>query len=309
MNKFLESITSGDREYRIIYFVITLLIIPGIYGFYYYISYLLKLFKNKFKNFTKIKTNVFFINELMSKINSKSKINTILCLIIFFSLIAFSIGYILQLWSNKTLERYNIYDLEIDTHYELIKNKKLNIETDFKDIFIYINNKFHIDKSKSYNLYFYKDADFNITKKKKFPILIMKLSDYNDLRKINGYKSINLHNNEFAIHYENIGILLQQLKDLCITQNGINFKNENIQLKNEAFYNEYLGRSIFNNNVEYTIIVNDDLCNDLKVAKTTFIANLMKPIPFNENKIIFEDIGNWYKSKYKMRIPSYEYEQ
>lgn len=270
----------------------------GTYGLFYSISSIFSLFKMKFKKYTQKKINLFFISELISKINTKTKVITTLSLVILISLISFSVGFIMSTWGENFKDRVTVYDIEIETEYNDIIDESLSLEIDFSEVHEYIEKIGDTQDSKGYNLFFIKESDFHRRKRIDFPPLLMKLSDYNDIRKINGYEKIELRSNEFAIHYKELDISAKEIKNLHFVEKGLSINENQMMLKEAHLFNETFGNSITNDYVGYTIIVQDDLTNHLKVAKSAYVVDLVDELTIKESDNLTEFLVSWYMQNY-----------
>lgn len=262
--------------------------------FYYSFGSILIFFKKYMPIRLKKNINIFIVGEINSKINSKTKISTVLSLCILLTMISFSLGFVLEAWAVNSIEISSAYDLEVSSIYNDISDENLSLEVDYDQALSIIDEENQISESLVLNLYFENEDDFNLRKKIEFPALVMKLSDYNAVRQLKKLESITLENNEFALHFEKLRISEDELLKLELFNTGIVLNADKLTTDKKLLNSEVLGTSLYNDYVGYTIIVNDEYCNNLKVAKSNLMINYVSITNINTEELISKKLMDWF---------------
>lgn len=276
---------------------IFLLFMIGIYLLFYSLSSIIGILKKM--SFFRQNANIFLLGELTSKIQTNARVMGTLSLVIMLALSAFSLGFIMDGWARQYDIITNIYDVEIDTHYNDVLDSKIDLETNYNEIEAYIESQYHIKDECTFSLFFREEGDFSERKRKQFPALVMKVSDYNKLRNMNHKKSIHIGEDEYAIHYQETDLSGQEIGELSILKEGI--KVSGTKLKNSAagIYHERLGSSLFNDYVGYTIVVPDRFCTGLKVAKSAMVVNTEEKMDMSFCNLLKKKVLEWHSSSYQ----------
>ena len=304
-----------DNQSMMMQQIMLTLFVVSTFLFYYSFASIIVFLKKYMPTRLKKNINLFIIGEISSKINSKTKVYTVLSLCILLTMVSFSLGFILEAWANNRIEISNVYDFEVSSVYNDIYDENLNLEIDYDQALSIINEESVIAESLALNLYFENVGDFKFRKKIEFPALVIKLSDYNAVRKLKKLESIVLEDDEFSVHFEKLRISEDELLKMEIFNKGLILNADNLMFNKANFNSEALGTSLYNDYVGYTIIVNDKYCNNLKVAKSNLLINYVNITNITTEELVSKklmnwftttnkDISNYYQEDYPIRINS-----
>lgn len=293
-----------------------ILILVGIYLFFMSVSdfIMLKIKKHRFIYYKNL--NPFIVSQISSQIKTMSMSITMICMLLFSSLIVIPFGISFGKYLIDDLQEATPYDVTLSKLYMNGDNiveystKKNDIDSktpSLKDELI--ENGFSLtsfSKSTSdlriYNLknisqYDFISNDKDRTDELKYNKLhIVSISDYNSTRKQSGLKEINLKDNEFAINcasedyrpfYEKY---IKSQPQNYITVNGVKLKLNQTSLYTNSYNTNTVPLDLG------TIIVPDAVVNDLNPIMTTLNIDYKERSSNLENKFM----DSYYKFEEKI---------
>ncbi|WP_025776026.1 FtsX-like permease family protein [Clostridium botulinum] len=247
--------------------------------------------------------NMFVIKQINSKVNTNFLSMSLICLMLFITILVLSTGISFKNGLEEGLKRQAPFDASITISNN---SKKDNLE----DVLDKIN--FKRSKNEKYatcNEYFsgiklgsllsitdkyYKDAE----------VSFVKISDYNKMLKLRGKKEINLNKNEILIMSSDNN-LVKQINKKIKSSKKFNIKGKEYLVKNNEIIDENLATDAFGNNV-FTIIISDEFLYDYnKIANSTLNVMYSDKNREENNKKYNEIYKNYLDGKYKSLNISY----
>ncbi|PDZ81680.1 ABC transporter, partial [Bacillus toyonensis] len=241
----------------------TLLFFFSLSGF---ILYVVK--KNKKVYFKGL--NIFIIKQLNSKVNTNFISISLICLMLFITMVVLSTGISLKRSSDAAMKAATPFDASV-----MLENNDESYT--IEDALNTINfKKSNNEKYVSYNVYHtgMKVSDFLTKKPKRFmgrDVDFIKVSDYNKILTLKGEKEIDLNNNEVLLlsnHNELVNPINERLKN----SNKMNIKEKEYLVKNPKVIQENLQTFDGLNNV-FTIVINDEFLSGYKISTSVLNVN------------------------------------
>ncbi|SHI94452.1 putative ABC transport system permease protein [Clostridium cavendishii DSM 21758] len=272
--------------------------ILGIYTFFYSISYVVILIKNKCTNFKYEYTNLFLIGGIVSKIKTTPILMGTIALTFLGAALSFVLTVSMAQYALGYLNYRVPFDITISNNYSQMSNIGDVPKVDYSEIIQKL-------KSEDYGLKDYCQEEFYLLNDKasksneslNSKILVIRLSDFNKLREMLGYEKIILNDNEYTTQWQNN--VLQQDIDKYINENQyIAIKDKKVKSSSKAYYKDAMGDWIYNR-AKGLIILPDKYCEYLNLVSTSFFANISKKISYN-NGMDFEKnyIPQWFEKNY-----------
>lgn len=277
---------------EIINFIVLKIIGFGILGTFLFFYSLAGVFlyitkKNKkiyFKNL-----NIFIIKQLNSKINTNFLSISVICLMLFLTIVMLSAGIGFKNASEKILIDSTPFDVSISLYGdEYVKTVKesldaINFKFDDTEKYVYfdiydsgVNLKNIINKKELINKYILSDEfDF-------YKIELIKISDYNNIRKLKGENTTSLKGNEVILTSNNRSILDILNKDFEKNKK-ISLYNKEYIIKNGEVVEESLKSSPYLNNIA-TLIVNDNVVQNAEPMSSNLNVQFTKNKERSEKK-------------------------
>lgn len=277
---------------EIINFIVLKIIGFGILGTFLFFYSLAGVFlyitkKNKkiyFKNL-----NIFIIKQLNSKINTNFLSISVICLMLFLTIVMLSAGIGFKNASEKILIDSTPFDVSISLYGdEYVKTVKesldaINFKFDDTEKYVYfdiydsgVNLKNIINKKELINKYILSDEfDF-------YKIELIKISDYNNIRKLKGENTASLKGNEVILTSNNRSILDILNKDFEKNKK-ISLYNKEYIIKNGEVVEESLKSSPYLNNIA-TLIVNDNVVQNAEPMSSNLNVQFTKNKERSEKK-------------------------
>ncbi|GIM33336.1 FtsX-like permease family protein [Paraclostridium bifermentans] len=273
-------------------YIVLKIIVFGILGTFLFFYSLAGVFlyitkKNKkiyFKNL-----NIFIIKQLNSKINTNFLSISVICLMLFLTIVMLSTGIAFKNSSEKILIDSTPFDVSIslysDDYVKTVEESLNAVNFKFYDAekYVYfdiydsgVKLKDIIHKKDLVNKYILSDEfDF-------YNIDLIKLSDYNNIIKLKGENAVSLKSNEVILTSNN-RMILDIFNENFKKNKKINLYNKEYTLKNGEVVEESLKSSPYLNNMG-TLIVNDDVVGNAKSRSSNLNVQFTKNNKRSEKK-------------------------
>ncbi|KAB2451785.1 ABC transporter permease [Bacillus sp. CH126_4D] len=241
----------------------TLLFFFSLSGF---ILYVVK--KNKKVYFKGL--NIFIIKQINSKVNTNFISMSVICLMLFLTMVALSTGISFNRMMDATTKEITPFDASITLEN---KDESYTIEEVLNKANFKISNN---EKYVSYNVYRTgmevvdfvpegKDYNNNID--------FIKVSDYNKILNLKGEKEITLNNNEILL-LSNESRLANSTNERLKNSNKVNIKEKEYLVKNAKVIQENLYTYDVRTNY-FTIVINDEFLSGYKITESVLNVNYL----------------------------------
>ncbi|MEE6185283.1 FtsX-like permease family protein [Bacillus pretiosus] len=242
----------------------TLLFFFSLSGF---ILYVVK--KNKKVYFKGL--NIFIIKQINSKVNTNFISMSLICLMLFLTMVALSTGISFNRMMDATMKEVTPFDASITLEN---KDESYTIEDVLNKVNFKISNN---EKYVSYNVYRtgMKVVDFVPERKdyKDSGLDFIKVSDYNKILNLKGEKEITLNNNEVLL-LSNESRLVNSINERLKNSNKVNIKEKEYLVKNAKVIQENLYTSDVRTNY-FTIVINDEFLSGYKIIASVLNVNYL----------------------------------
>ncbi|MDU3804483.1 ABC transporter permease [Paraclostridium bifermentans] len=265
-------------------FIVLKIIAFGILGTFLFFYSLAGVFLYITQNNKKIyfkNLNIFLIKQLNSKINTNFLSISVICLMLFLTIVMLSTGIGFKNASEKILIDSTPFDVSIslysDDYVKTVKESLNAVNFKFEDTEKYayfdiydsgVKLKDLINKKDLINNYILSDEfDF-------YNIDLIKISDYNNIRSLKGENAISLKPNEVILSSNN-RMILDILNKEFEKNKKINLYNKEYIIKNGEIFEESLKSSPYLNNM-LTLVVNDDIVANAKSRSSNLNVKFTK---------------------------------
>lgn len=243
----------------------TLLLFFSLSGF---ILYVVK--KNKKIYFKGL--NIFIIKQINSKVNTNFISMSVICLMLFLTMVALSTGISFNRMMDATTKEVTPFDASITLEN---KDESYTIEDVLNKANFKISNN---EKYVSYNVYPTEmevgDLVPEVRKDyKKSGMDFIKVSDYNKILNLKGEKEITLNNNE-VLFLSNDKQLLNSINERLKNSNKVNIKEKEYLVK----YAKIIQESLYTSDTQpyfFKIVINDDFLSDYKIIESVLNVNYL----------------------------------
>lgn len=231
-----------------------------------FILYIVK--KNKKVYFKGL--NVFIIKQINSKVNTNFISMSVICLMLFITMVALSTGISFNRMMDATMKEVTPFDASITLEN---KDESYTIEDVLNKFNFKISNN---EKYVSYNVYRtgMEVVDF-VPELKDYNdgIEFIKVSDYNKILNLKGEKEITLNNNEILL-LSNESRLVNSTNERLKNSNKVNIKEKEYLVKNAKVIQENLYTYDVQTNY-YTIVINDMFLSGYKITESVLNVNYL----------------------------------
>ncbi|MCQ6333843.1 MULTISPECIES: FtsX-like permease family protein [Bacillus cereus group] len=241
----------------------TLLFFFSLSGF---ILYVVK--KNKKVYFKGL--NIFIIKQINSKVNTNFISMSVICLMLFLTMVALSTGISFNRMMDVTTKEITPFDASITLEN---KDESYTIEEVLNKANFKISNN---EKYVSYNVYRtgMEVVDF-VPELKDYnnSIDFIKVSDYNKILNLKGEKEITLNNNEILL-LSNESRLINSINERLKNSDKMNVKEKEYSVKNAKVIQENLYTYDVRTNY-FTIVINDEFLSGYKISDSVLNVNYL----------------------------------
>ena len=283
--------------------------IIGTFALFYSISYILIYLKGKCINFKYEGTNLFLIGSIVSKIKTAPILMATIAMTFLGAMISFIMTLAMAQWSLGYLDMRVPYDIDIRNDYSYNFDMEDIPKLDYGEVVQYLNDEGHGVKSYcQVEKYFIDKDEFYTGDRNNSPMLAISLSDFNKLRTMLGYEKINLKENEFTTQWHSV-VNNTDINKFLSKNKHLNINGEILNISKDSHYKESIGEGIYDFYSYNIIILPDNVCKDLTLAETNFLANLNNQMSYKD-AVNFESkyIEKWFKENNRYLIEKYSKE-
>ncbi|MBJ7949421.1 MULTISPECIES: FtsX-like permease family protein [Bacillus cereus group] len=216
--------------------------------------------------------NIFIIKQINSKVNTNFISMSLICLMLFLTMVVLSTGISLKRSIDATMKEATPFDASI-----MLENRdeSYTIEDVLNKFNFKISNN---EKYVSYNVYQIgmKVVDFVPEVFKDFRDSgadFIKVSDYNKILNLKGEKEITLNNNE-VLFLSNNDRLVNSINERLKNSNKMNIKEKEYLVKNAEVIQENLYTSEGITNF-FAIVINDEFVSGYKISTSVLNVNYL----------------------------------
>ncbi len=271
--------------------------IIGTVLFFFSLSGVILYFLNKNKKIYFKGLNIFVIKQINSKFNTHFLSMSVICLMLFTTILVLSTGIGLKKNYEAGLEKITPFDASV-TIYPRGENiyldevfNKIDFKTNENEKYITYDEYSASVELK--DLFKAEDEAF-----KSYTASFVKISDYNKILKLKGEKEVNLNSDEVLI-LSNYNKLVDSINEKLKHSNKVNIGGKEYLAKNHEALQENLETSIMAENY-CTIVINDALIPESEVYKS--VLDVMYT---DENR---EENNKKYQEIYKNSLIGGKYE-
>lgn len=282
--------------------LLIVLLIVGTVLFFFSLSGVILYIVNKNKNVYLKGLNIFVVKQINSKVNTNFISMSVICLMLFITILVLSTGISLKKDFEAGLEKEAPFDASIIVYNN---SKKDNLED--------VLNKINFKRSKNekyanYNEYFLgvkvggllpiTDEDY-----KDYEVSFVKISDYNKILRLRGEREISLNKDEVLL-MSNYNMLAKQVSEKLKSSKKVNIKGKDYLVKNDKIIEENLATYLLLSNF-LTIVINDEfLCDYNEISRSTLNIMYSDKNREENNKKYREINENFLNGKYKsLNVP------
>ena len=283
--------------------------IIGTFALFYSISYILIYLKGKCINFKYEGTNLFLIGSIVSKIKTAPILMATIAMTFLGAMISFIMTLAMAQWSLGYLNMRVPYDIDIRNDYSYNFDIEDIPKLDYGEVVQYLNDEgYSVRDYCQVEKYFIDKDEFYTGDRNNSPMLAISLSDFNKLRTMLGYEKINLKENEFTTQWHSV-VNNTDINKFLSKNKHLNINGEILNISKDSYYKESIGERIYDFYSYNIIILPDNVCKDLTLAETNFLANLNNQMSY-EDAVNFESkyIEKWFKENNRYLIEKYSKE-
>ena len=283
--------------------------IIGTFALFYSISYILIYLKGKCINFKYEGTNLFLIGSIVSKIKTAPILMATIAMTFLGAMISFIMTLAMAQWSLGYLNMRVPYDIDIRNDYSYNFDIEDIPKLDYGEVVQYLNDEgYSVRDYCQVEKYFIDKDEFYTGDRNNSPMLAISLSDFNKLRTMLGYEKINLKENEFTTQWHSV-VNNTDINKFLSKNKHLNINGEILNISKDSHYKESIGEGIYDFYSYNIIILPDNVCKDLTLAETNFLANLNNQMSY-EDSVNFESkyIEKWFKENNRYLIEKYSKE-
>ena len=283
--------------------------IIGTFALFYSISYILIYLKGKCINFKYEGTNLFLIGSIVSKIKTAPILMAIIAMTFLGAMISFIMTLAMAQWSLGYLNMRVPYDIDIRNDYSYNFDIEDIPKLDYGEVVQYLNDEgYSVRDYCQVEKYFIDKDEFYTGDRNNSPMLAISLSDFNKLRTMLGYEKINLKENEFTTQWHSV-VNNTDISKFLSKNKHLNINGKILNISKDSHYKESIGEGIYDFYSYNIIILPDNVCKDITLAETNFLANLNNQMSYKD-AVNFESkyIEKWFKENNRYLIEKYSKE-
>ena len=254
-------------------FLISILLgVVGTFLFFFSLSgFILYIVKKNKKTYFK-GLNIFIVKQINSKVNKNFISMSVICLMLFMTIGMLSTGFSFKNAIESGLKDSTPYDASANLYID--EGEKAN---DIQKSLEYIGVKFNKeDKVVYYDLYTDNKTiseALNLNANMRSLMNYMKLSDYNKIRALDNQNAIELNKDEVLIT-SNYANTLEAIQNYVKNNDSIKIENKSYKIKDKKVIEENLKTYFMKNNM-ITVIVNDDVCDNMALISSNVNVNFV----------------------------------
>ena len=283
--------------------------IIGTFALFYSISYILIYLKGKCINFKYEGTNLFLIGSIVSKIKTAPILMATIAMTFLGAMISFIMTLAMAQWSLGYLNMRVPYDIDIRNDYSYNFDIEDIPKLDYGEVVQYLNDEgYSVRDYCQVEKYFIDKDEFYTGDRNNSPMLAISLSDFNKLRTMLGYEKINLKENEFTTQWHSV-VNNTDINKFLSKNKHLNINGEILNISKDSHYKESIGEGIYDFYSYNIIILPDNVCKDLTLAETNFLANLNNQMSYKDAvNFEYKYIEKWFKENNRYLIEKYSKE-
>ena len=216
--------------------------------------------------------NIFIVKQINSKVNTNFISMSVICLMLFMTIGMLSTGFSFKNAIESGLKDSTPYDASANLYID--EGEKAN---DIQKSLEYIGVKFNKeDKVVYYDLYTDNKTiseALNLNANMRSLMNYMKLSDYNKIRALDNQNAIELNKDEVLIT-SNYANTLEAIQNYVKNNDSIKIENKSYKIKDKKVIEENLKTYFMKNNM-ITVIVNDDVCDNMALISSNVNVNFV----------------------------------
>ena len=216
--------------------------------------------------------NIFIVKQINSKVNTNFISMSVICLMLFMTIGMLSTGFSFKNAIESGLKDSTPYDASANLY--IGEGEKAN---DIQKSLEYIGVKFNKeDKVVYYDLYTDNKTiseALNLNANMRSLMNYMKLSDYNKIRALDNQNAIELNKDEVLIT-SNYANTLEAIQNYVKNNDSIKIENKSYKIKDKKVIEENLKTYFMKNNM-ITVIVNDDVCDNMALISSNVNVNFV----------------------------------
>ena len=254
-------------------FLISILLgVVGTFLFFFSLSgFILYIVKKNKKIYFK-GLNIFIVKQINSKVNTNFISMSVICLMLFMTIGMLSTGFSFKNAIESGLKDSTPYDASANLYIDE-GEKANNIQKSLEYIGVKFNKE---DKVVYYDLYTDNKTiseALNLNANMRSLMNYMKLSDYNKIRALDNQNAIELNKDEVLIT-SNYANTLEAIQNYVKNNDSIKIENKSYKIKDKKVIEENLKTYFMKNNM-ITVIVNDDVCDNMALISSNVNVNFV----------------------------------
>lgn len=254
-------------------------IIGTVFIFFSLAGFLLTIVKKLKKIYYK-DLNIFIVKQINSKINTNFLSMSVICLMLFLTIVMLSTGLSFKDSMEKSLESSTPFDATLTMYLDENDNtnikdtlSKLNFKFDENEKYVYLYEYINNETVKqSLEKYVNNDQKNSLEKSGQTKISYIKLSEYNAIRKLQNKDTLTLGSDEVLIT-SNFSELTKLINNILKDNNRIDIGNKTYLIKNKTVVEDSIRSSSIPDNI-FTVVVNDKIINEINAKPFTQYLNI-----------------------------------
>ncbi|OBR92929.1 ABC transporter permease protein YxdM [Clostridium ragsdalei P11] len=271
--------------------------VVGTVLFFFSLSGVILYIVNRNKNVYLKGLNIFVVKQINSKVNTNFISMSVICLMLFITILILSTGISLKKGFEVGLEKEAPFDASVTVYNNSKKDNledvlaKINFKTNKNEKYAAYNE--YLSGVKVGNLLSITDEDH-----KDDEVSFIKISDYNKMLKLRGKKEISLNKDEVLL-MSNYNELVKLAHEKLKSSKKVNIKGKEYLVKNDKIIEENLGNDIVQDTY-LTIVINDEILPKYnKICRSILNVMYLDKNRQQNNKKYSEIHENLLNHKYK----------
>lgn len=274
---------TGSNKYLLFLLADLIYLICGII---YLSGEIICLWKKKSPAHTYSGQNLFFFGQILSKLTTTAKTMTLICLTLVLSIFLFLAAPALTGWASGYLNLRALYDVQISTSYAQVYQES-DLPTDDYGLVDAFLDEHGIEAACdcTFSLYLPRREEFCNRVKWDFPTAAISLSDYNTLRKMLGYETVTLDEDEFTMQWKTIATKEEReefMEEHTVVETDAGVltalnPEQNVQI---LYYEDALGETLYNRYTDVIYVFPDSVCEKLLPVMRNRYIRTAEPISY-----------------------------
>lgn len=207
--------------------------------------------------------NLFFWGQIISKLSTTNKTMTLISMTLALAVFLFMAAPVLVGWASGFLDVRAKYDVQIFTWYNQIYDEEKLPRGNYSIVSDFLaEHEIEAAYDRIFNLYLPQRTDFHKRVKWDFPAVAISLSDYNEIRKMLGYETISLAEDEFTTQWQSIATQ-EERNEYLQAHAAVETDAGELALSRQAYYTEAIGETVYNLYTDVLLVFPDEICKGL----------------------------------------------